>query len=196
MTQRGETAAGRIMKTGKDTIVKNLFRMAAFLVIVAALQACVAGKQLVTTGADPRAIAGTYTLLLYGCHYPDDIKNVAVLLDERSRYPLEIYDLDTSYTVKKGVPAQEALKEADSFLRCTTHRIWQMQLRRIPDDSGGTIGYEVRPLYAPYEFGFPDVLMISYSLRNGKVRTYIRLDPNVEREIESSGSDKSSRDNK
>ena len=29
-------------------------------------------------------MSGAYTLLLYGCHYPDDIKNVAILVDEKS----------------------------------------------------------------------------------------------------------------
>jgi hypothetical protein len=63
-------------------------------------------------------------------------------------------------------------------------------LRRIPDDAGGTIGYEVRPLYFWLEFGKPDVLLVSYVFqKNGTVRTYIRLDLDVERTRESPGSD-------
>ncbi len=163
---------------------------AMLLMLSAILTACIPGKQLTARAADPAEVKGIYTLLLYGCRYPDDIKNVAFLVDEGSKYPLEIYDLDTSYKVKKGVPAQQALSEADSFVRCSTHRVWQTQLLRIPDDSGGTIGYEVRPLYLPPEFGFPDVLLVSYALKDGAVRAYIKLDPNVEKDIESSGSDK------
>ncbi|MGE5172289.1 MAG: hypothetical protein ACM3MD_00515 [Betaproteobacteria bacterium] len=163
---------------------------AMLLMLGAILTACVPGKQLITRPADPAEVKGTYTLLLYGCHYPADIKNVAILIDEGSRYPLEIYDLDTSYKVKKGVPAQQALSEADSFVRCSTHRIWQTHLLRIPDDGGGTIGYEIRPLYLPLEFGLPDVLRVSYALKDGMVRAYIRLDPNVEKELEESGSKK------
>ncbi len=149
------------------------------------LQACVAGKQLATSSANPADLQGNYTLLLYGCHYPADIKNLAVLVDEGSRYPVEIYDLPTSYQVKKGVSGPQALKEADSFVRCSTRRVSGTQLRRITDDAGGTIGYEVRPLYFPLEFGQTDVLFVSYSLQNGTVRTYIRLDPDVERALES-----------
>ena len=112
------------------------------------LQACVAGKQLVTTSADPAELKGTYTLLLYGCRYPDDIKNLAILVDEGSKYPVEIYDLPTSYQVKKGLPGPQALKEADSFVRCSVRRVTETQLRRITDDAGGTIGYEVKaPLF-------------------------------------------------
>ena len=69
------------------------------------------------------------------------------------------------------------------------------KLERIPDDSGGTIGYEVRPLYLPWEFGKSDIMLISYSLRDGKARVYIKLDPDVERAIGASGgSGRSSRD--
>lgn len=170
------------MKNGK-----KVFSAVAFLILAAALDGCMAGKQLYPSAAEPAAVAGSYTLLLYGCHYPDDITNLAILVSDSSKYPVEIYDIDTSYKVEKEVPAQQALRTADSFLRCTTHRIWQTVLRRIPDDSGGTIGYEVRPLYFPLEFGQPDVLLTSYSLRDGKVRAYIRLDRDVERMINGSG---------
>ena len=153
------------------------------------LQACVAGKQLATGPADPADLKGVYTLLLYGCHYPDDIKNFAVLVEEGSRYPVEIYDTPTSYQVKKELTGPQALKEAGSFVRCGVRHVTRTQLRRIIDDAGGTIGYEVRPLYSPLEFGRSDVLFVSYSLRNGNIRTYIRLDPDLERALESPGPD-------
>jgi hypothetical protein len=157
-------------------------RFAALLLMTLALQSCMIGVQLTTVPADRALLSGTYTLLLYGCHYPDQIDNVAFLVDENSRYPFEIYDLDTSFKVKKGVPAQQAAIEADAFVRCSHHTIWQTQITRILDDSGGTVGYEVRPLYAIPEFGTPDVLMISYSLKNGKIRAYIRKLPEAENE--------------
>jgi hypothetical protein len=166
---------------------KRVLSAAAFLVFAAALTSCMTGIQLTTSAADPAAVTGTYTLLLYGCHYPDDAQNVAFLVSDSSKYPLEIFDLDTSYKVKTNVPAQQALQEANSFLKCTTYRLWQTKLERIPDDSGGTIGYEVRPLYLPWEFGKSDIMLISYSLRDGKARVYIKLDPDVERAIEASG---------
>lgn len=151
------------------------------------LSACVAGKQLATGSADAAELKGTYTLLQYGCHYPDDIKNLAILIDEGSGYPVEIYDTPTSYQVKKGLSGPQALKEAGSFVRCSVRRVTEAPLRRIMDAAGGTIGYEVRPLYSPLEFGKTDVLLVSYSLKNGTVRTYIRLDPDVERALESPG---------
>jgi hypothetical protein len=150
------------------------------MLMTIALQSCMTGVQLGITSVDRSDISGTYTLLLHGCHYPDQIDNVAILVSDKSRYPLEIYDLGTSFKVNKGVPSRQAVVEADEFVRCSFHKIWQTRISKILDDSGGTMGYEFRPLYDVIEFGTPDVLMISYALKDGKVRAYIRKIPQVE----------------
>jgi hypothetical protein len=160
------------------------------LIMIMAITACAPGMQLLTTGVQKAEVKGTFTLLLYGCHYPDDVKNVAILLDEGNTQPFEIYDIKTSYKVKKGISAQEALSQADSFVKCSTRRVTDTELRRIPDGSGGILGYELRPLYFPLEFGSSDIMLISYSLKDGMIRAYIRLLPDVERQIEAVGSDR------
>jgi hypothetical protein len=169
--------------------IESVLSMTCILVLAAVLQGCMAGKQLMTGDADPSAVKGTYTLLLYGCHYPAQIQNVAILVDEAGRFPVEIYDLDSSYTVKRGVPAEQALSEADRFVRCSTHKIWRTEMRKILDDSGGVVGYEIRPLFMPVEFGAADVIVVSYSLQKGTVRAYIRLFPDVERQQQQGPSD-------
>ncbi len=166
-------------------------RFAALLLMTGMLMSCMTGTQLRTVSADPALISGTYTLLLYGCLYPDQFNNVAILVDENSRYPVEIYDIDSSFRVKKGVSAQQAVTEAAAFARCSFHSVWQTQVSRILDDKGGTIGYEFRPLYIVTEFGAPDVMMISYSLRDGIVRAYIRKIRQVEDRF---GGDRDTRD--
>lgn len=154
----------------------------AVVILAAVIPACVPGKQLLAKGALPEEVTGSYTLMLYGCHYPSQADNVAILVKEDGKYPFEIFDIDRSYRVKKGVPAQEALAEANSFVRCTTHTIWMTELRKIPDDAGGIVGFELRPLYVPLEFGISDVMRISYALKDGKVRAYIRKNPQMERD--------------
>lgn len=156
-------------------------RLPALLLIIGCLSSCMTGIELRARPADRGLISGTYTLYLYGCHYPDQADNAAILVDESGTYPLEIFDLDTSYTVKKGVPAQQALAEADAFVRCGTHSIWLTRVARIPDGGVGTFGYEIRPLYYPYEFGVSDVMTIGYRLQDGKVRVYINKAPELER---------------
>jgi hypothetical protein len=174
---------------GHMKTLKIVLSATFILVLAAMLQGCMAGKQLMTGAADPSEVKGTYTLLLYGCHYPAQIQDVAILVDEAGRYPVSIYDLDSSYTVKKDVPAEQALSEADRFVRCSTYKIWRTEMRKILDDSGGILGYEVRPLYMPVEFGAADVIQTSYSLQKGAVRVYIRLFPDVERQQDQGSSD-------
>ena len=167
--------------------LKNIMGSATLLLTLILLQSCTLGTQLNTELADPKLITGTYTLLLYGCHYPEQIDNVAILVDKNSKYPLEIYDIKTSYSVENDVPAQQALEKADAFVRCSSHRVSQTQLTRIPDDSNGTVGYEVRPLYTPTEFGTPDVLIINYALKDGKIRVYIKKTRQAEEKSGSRG---------
>lgn len=156
---------------------------AVLLLALSMSQASAAGKQLKTESAGQAAITGSFTALLYGCRYPDDIENAAILVAEGSKYPLEIYAPDTRYKVKKGLDAQKALAEANAFVKCGVHTVWQTQIRRILDDDGGTVGYEVRPLYFPYDVGAADVLLISYALKDGRVMAYIRLTPEMENRL-------------
>jgi hypothetical protein len=171
----------------------NLKYAGTLFIIVTVLVACAPGMQLLTTGAQSSDVKGTFTLLLYGCHYPADVKNVAILLNEGSIQPFEIYDIKTSYKVKKGMSAQEALSEAAAFVKCSTHRVTDTELRSIPDGAGGIMGYELRPLYFPLEFGVSDILLISYAMKDGMIRAYIRLLPDVERQINAVGGRESSK---
>jgi len=176
--------------------IKPVFSGAIFLLLAMTLAACVPGKRLMPSAAKPADMNGTFTLLLYGCNYPSDVKNVAFFVSEDSKYPLDIFDIDTSYKVKKGLTAQQAMDAANLFVRCSSFRVWQTQLQLIPDDSGGIVGYELRPLYIPYELGAVDAMNINYFLKNGKVITYIELDPDVKRNLESSGDGSSQSDSK
>ncbi len=167
--------------------INLFFSGAVTLLLVLTLNGCVPGKRLIPSDAKPAEMTGNYTLLLYGCHYASEVKNAAFFVEEGSKYPLEIFDLDSSYKTIKGLTVQEALAKAESFLRCSSYAVWQTVLRRIPDDNGGTIGYEMRPLYIPYQLGQADVLDINYFLKKEKVRAYIMLDRDVERNLEAAG---------
>lgn len=166
---------------------KRVITAVVFLLLAMTMVACVPRMRLTPIAANPAEMAGMYTLLLYGCHYSSDVKNVAFFVLEGSKYPLDIYDLATSYKVKKGLTAEQAMALANSFVRCSTYSVWQTKLRKIPDGSGGIVGYELRPSYLPYELGAVNVLNISYYLQGGKVVTYIKLDRDVERDLEAPG---------
>ncbi len=163
-------ARGRIFRAGAALV----------LVLMPVFHDGAEGKELRTEPAGRENINGSFTAYLYGCRYPDDIENAAILVSEGSRYPLEIYSPASRYKVKKGLSAQQALAEAKAFVKCGVHTVWQTQVRKILDDKGGIVGYEVRPLYYPYEVGSADVLFISYALKSGMITAYIRLSREME----------------
>jgi hypothetical protein len=149
-----------------------------------AISSCVltTGNHLRTVEAKPSEVAGTYTLFLYGCRYPDDLENVAILAREGYPYTFDIYAPSSRYKVKSGLPADEALREAEQFISCSVH-YQQSRLSAISEFAGNIIGFEVRPLYSPIRFGMYDVLNIQYVNKDGRIVVYIKLDPTVEMEL-------------
>ncbi len=138
-------------------------------------------KPLKTEAAKPADVSGVFTLILYGANYLDDLETIAILDYEGDDYHFEPYAPEFNYKVKKGVQAQEALKEAEKFVSFH-NSFWRSQLSKIVDKEGVTIGYEVKPLYRPFIFGFSDILDVYYWLKeNGKVKVIIRLDVAIER---------------
>lgn len=159
--------------------------VAAYVVLGMLLlaQGCASGMQLRSELSDPKALSGAFDLMLYGCRYPDDIENAAFLVPAGSSIPLELFVPDTSYTLKKGLNAEQAVAEADAFVRCGVHTVQETRFHRILDNTGAVVGYDVLPRYLPYEVGGPDPLLVTYVLSSGRITAYIRLKPEVERQI-------------
>jgi hypothetical protein len=155
----------------------------ALFVLVASMSGCLAGTRLDTETADPKTITGTYDLLLYGCRYPDDLERAVFLIVPDKTGMVDLFVPATSYKVKRGLPAEQALAEADAFVRCGNHTVTELRIHRIPDGGNGTTGYEILPRYAYYDDGGTDPLFVSYSLKDGKITVYIRLFPDVERRL-------------
>jgi hypothetical protein len=163
------------MKRARPVWLFSLF------VIVASLSGCVLGTQLQSVIADPRTITGTYDLYTYGCRYPDDLEHAAFLIVPDKAGMVELFVPATSYKVKRGLPADQAIAEANAHIRCGIRTVEETRVHRIPDGSGGTLGFEFLPRYPYTDEGGKDPLDVSYSLKDGKVVVYIRLFPNVER---------------
>lgn len=138
------------------------------------LGACAPAVYLKTTEAPEGEITGAYTLILYGARYSADIENVAILAKEGTGYTFDVYAPDFDYKVRRNVPAEEALETAQRFVSFH-YAFRRSQLSSITDNTGITIGYEVRPLYSPLDFGYTDVLDIVYTLEHNKVTVIIRL---------------------
>ena len=144
------------------------------------LQACAPGKALRTDVATSSDVQGTYTLILYGGNYSDDLETAAFLDREGDRYTLEPYAPDFVFRTRKGLPFDRALKEASEFIRSHPD-IRGEQFRSIKDLKGEIVGFELRPLYLPLTFGTDDVLDVNYWLKEDRVLIFVKLKPFLEK---------------
>lgn len=165
-------------------MISNSFRKLVLSVaaVVAALtlQACAPGKALRTGVVPGGDIRGTYTLILYGGNYSDDLETIAFLDKEGDRFSLEPYAPEFVFRAIKGLTADRALGEASEFIRA--HVDFQReQFRSIRDEKGEIVGYELRPLYLPVTFGTSDVLDVDYWLKEDRILVFIKLKPSLEK---------------
>ena len=141
---------------------------------------------------NPSDVTGTFTLILYGGNYFNDVHTIAFLDSEGDQYTFEPYAPEFEYRVLKGLSAKEALDKAQHFVSTIDNCFWRSQLSRVLDQNSKTIGYELKPFYNPLCYGLSDVLDVSYRNKDGKVVIRIRLNPVVEKQL--LGGDGSSRD--
>ncbi len=170
---------------GSENSKKVLYRAMAVLMVLGVflvLGSCTAGRHLTIGQAGPAEVKGTFTLILYGCRYRDDIENLAILDREGDRYSFKPYAPAFQYKTLSSIPAEDALKQAEQFVRCSFF-FRQSRLRALADPQGNIAGYEVRPLYSPLELGQDDVLDVRYRIDDGTVTVFIQLWPNVERKL-------------
>lgn len=148
-----------------------------------ALAACASGGPRVETAGVPEvAKENTYTFIKFGGNYGKDVRAVAFLDIEGDATVLEPYAPEFDFTKKPGMSAGDALLSAEQFLKGQTgYR--STALRKIVVE-GRVVGYEVRPLYLPYEYGVQDVLMIGYRMKDNRVLISVQLLPEVEKIIE------------
>lgn len=149
-----------------------------FAVVLSVLLSCAGPRYLKTVEAKPGEVRGTFDLTLYGHRYNDDIRNIAFLLKEGGKYTFEVYAPAFDYTTKRGISAEEALGEAERWVKFH-YSATGSRLSGIIDYEGNTIGYECRPLYSSLNFPFSDVLDVSYIIRDNKVVASVGLKPEI-----------------
>ncbi len=147
---------------------------------VLVVKSLVRGTKLMTAPADRTEMTGYYTLILFGRTHGNDLETVAILDKEDDHYSIEPHAPDFRFRTEKKVPAARALQKAEEFVKMHPS-FHQHRTSKIMDEKGVAIGYEIRPLYYPEAFGSPDVLDISYMLKDNKVTVYIKLTPSAEK---------------
>ena len=172
------------MRLRQEILTFNCIRSLVFSIIAViaslTLLACAPGKALRTDVPPSGDVQGTYTLILYGGNYSDDLETIAFLDKEGDRYTLEPYAPEFVFRIKKGLTADRALKEAGEFIRSHAE-FYREQFRSIRDEKGEIIGYELRPLYLPFTFGTDDVLDVDYWLKEERVLVFVKLKPSLEK---------------
>jgi hypothetical protein len=148
----------------------------AILTMVLAVATYSCARYLKTEGATVEEISGVYTLILYGGTSANDIKTIAILAKEGTPYSFEVFQPESDYKIIKGIPAKEALEKARKFVSFHPD-FWKIQLSKILDNKGSTIGYEVRPLYNPSVYDKSDLPDVNYKIADGKVIVYINFYP-------------------
>lgn len=163
-----------------------------FFLFFLIFMALFSGSPLALSGAlrtevmKDKKITGMYTVILYGGTHGNDIETVAFLDRDGDDYTFEPYAPDFRYKVMKAVSSSEALRHAEPFIGW--HRSFNgIRMSRIVSHGGEVIGYELRPLYNPIDFGHMDVMYVDYRLKGNKVIAYIRLKPGVEKALEGGG---------
>ena len=131
---------------------------------------------------DGKSIQGTFTLILYGANHSNDLETIAILDREGDGYDFEPFAPEFVYRIKKNLPANEALSEAEKFVGWH-HSFRSISLSKITDEKGSLLGYEVRPLYYPLGFGFSDILEVDYFKSGNKIIARIKLMESVEKII-------------
>ncbi len=140
-----------------------------------------ADSPLKTKSANTSEISGLFTLILYGGRFVDDMERIAIFDKEGDKFYFEPYAPDFDYKVKKSVLDKEAFDQAQRFV--SLHNAFHKSiLRKILDNDGNIIGFELRPLYQPFSYSISDVLDVYYWLKkDGRVKVTIKLIQPVER---------------
>jgi hypothetical protein len=131
-------------------------------------------------------ISGTYNVIYFGANFAADYETVAILDVAGDSYEIVPYAPEFRYRVKKDVPAKEALAGAEHFAGQITG-FHQMRYSKILDPGNKVVGYEVRPLYYPTNFGLDDLIDVYYWVKDDKIMVDVTLKRRVRQMIEGDG---------
>jgi len=121
-----------------------------------------------------------YDIVLYGGRYMDDLETLIVLDKAGDKYEFIPYLPQSDYTIVKNQTAEQALAYArDVYTAQSAYA--RTRISRILDKDNQFIGYELRPLYNSFRYGYSDIMFVNYAFQGGKVVIHLRLIDPVER---------------
>jgi hypothetical protein len=115
-----------------------------------------------------RELQGVFTVIFFGGTYQNDPKTAVIFDIEGDEYTFKPYASKYNYQMNEGIPAELALKESEWFIGRHTD-YFTSSFKRVLDNKGSIIGYELKPLFHTRRFGYHDILNVSYWYKGDEV---------------------------
>lgn len=160
----------------------NITKISGLFLFLLFVASCTNGKVLTSQPVrDAAEVQGTFTLTRYSGQDINYFEVASLLDNEGDEYEIVPFGAEFNYSVVKGLSGEEADRAAREYVKNhVTYPIQSIELRRIIDPAGTTIGYEFRPLQNAFMAGVRDLLDIYYVLQpDGRVIAYIELKGNI-----------------
>lgn len=159
----------------KKTVSRS-FLLTFLLLLMIINYSCAKGTYLKTESAPGIEGDKVLTVIFYGHEYLNNPVKAAILDIEGDEYTFEVKASGYEYSVERGVPVKEALKESQIFVSRHSYYL-SSRFQKIVGGNGEIIGYELRPLYHSSAFGMSDILYLRYRIDDKKVIVSIDMKP-------------------
>lgn len=130
-------------------------------------------------------IKGTFNLIIYSNLFINDPETFIVLDRVDDKIKILPYAPAFNYRTVENLNEKEAMKIVNEILRDSPF-ISSIKCSTLYDKES-IIGYELKPLYFPWIFGILEPVETVYKKEKDFVHIYIRLNPMVERQLNSGG---------
>ncbi len=160
-------------------------RFASALLIasfLASLNSCATGYYLKTERIEDIKETGDVSLILYGHTYSTDPETLAVIDPEGDEYTFTPYASEYKYKVIRGLSPAKAIQDANLFVKGHPYASGSI-MKRILNEQGTVIGYEIRPLYHFIHYGLSDILDVSYRIRENKVSFFVDIKRSIQKKL-------------
>lgn len=150
--------------------------------IAGSFVSCAGGQRLRTVAFDQDdRITGQFRVVFIGANHSNDIATMVVLDRAGDSYDIVPYMPDSDYYVMENLEGSDAVALALKHIR-SVRSYGAVQYRRIEDQNGLIIGYELRASYRNYLRGLSRPVDVDYWLtEKGHVRVLLNLSPEAER---------------
>lgn len=150
-----------------------------------------AEADLTLTPVNESHIRGTFDIIIYSNSFINDPETFVILDKSDDSINIKPYAPDFKFRVIKNLSETEALRLIREILNSPSN-ISSINFKEIKD-SDKIFGFEIKPQFFPWIFGIIEPVETSYRKRGNQIDVFIRLNPRVERQLNSG--DNTDRDN-